>query len=111
MKSGPSTYLDTTCYGTQHLIFPYSVLENGILITGQIIGGLGIHSNTVGQANEEMIIKVMDEVGLDQEHRHRYPHEFSGGQRQRIVLALVLKPDLLILDEPTSSLAGPSSFR
>ena len=50
--------------------------------------------------------KILDEVGLPQESLLRFPHEFSGGQRQRISLArsLILKPKLLILDEPVSSL-------
>ena len=52
------------------------------------------------------IEKVIDKVGLDVGILNRYPHEFSGGQRQRIAIArvLIMKPKILILDEPTSSL-------
>ena len=86
---------------------PYGSLSPRMSVKEIIEEGLLVHQfGTTPQEREARIVTALEEVGLDPDSRHRYPHEFSGGQRQRIAIAraMVLQPRFVVLDEPTSAL-------
>ena len=85
---------------------PYGSLSPRMTCAQIIAEGLGVHGTPSGRSQEDLVDEILQEVGLDPEMQHRYPHEFSGGQRQRIAIAraMVMRPKLVVLDEPTSAL-------
>jgi oligopeptide/dipeptide ABC transporter ATP-binding protein len=85
---------------------PHSSLNPRMTVGELLEEPLLVHRIGTRMDRRERILEMLEAVGLTEGHLKRYPHEFSGGQRQRVAIAraLILKPRLLVADEPVSAL-------
>ncbi len=84
---------------------PMASLNPRVTIKNSVGEPLVVNGIAKGPKMRDMVLELLQRVGLTEAHLNRFPHEFSGGQRQRICIAraLALNPKFVVMDEPTSS--------
>lgn len=86
---------------------PFASLNPRRTIESTLLQPLKIHEKNLSRKEAlKRIDRLLDDVGISQKHKTRYPHQFSGGQRQRINIARALasRPKLIVCDEAVSAL-------
>lgn len=84
---------------------PMASLDPRLTIKNAVGEPLLVNGIARGHRLRNMVLELLEKVGLSEDHLNRFPHEFSGGQRQRVCIAraLALRPKFVVMDEPTSS--------
>jgi peptide/nickel transport system ATP-binding protein len=86
---------------------PFASLDPRMRVGAIVSEPLEIHEPQISRSERRLrVVEILQSAGLGEDALSRYPHEFSGGQRQRIGIAraLVLRPRLVVADEPVSAL-------